>query len=446
MRTMLSAIALAGLAIAVPITPVAAQPLEDPIPRPIRESGRPLRLEPVASGLTAPNWGVAAPGHPDRLVVVDQPGQAWAIDLGSGTRSVFLDVAARLVPLGAFGPGTFDERGFLGIAFHPDYADNGLLYTFTSEPTGPPADFSTMPPGTPANHQSVVAEWQVPSPGDPTSVVDPNTRRELLRIDKPQFNHNAGALNFGPDGFLYIALGDGGGGDDQGVGHSPQGNGQDPSNVLGKILRIDPDGSNSANGAYGIPPDNPFVGQEGFVPEIWAYGFRNPFRFSFDTATGSMLVGDVGQNDIEEIDLVTAGGNYGWRIKEGTFLFDPNGTDPGFVTEPSPGQPAGLIDPVAEYDHDEGVAVVGGFVYRGDALRWLRGRYVFGEFSGPDETGRLFFMNASGQIREFQLRDRETLGFNVDGFGQDADGELYVMGNTTGTPFGETGVVLRLGP
>jgi glucose/arabinose dehydrogenase len=187
------------------------------------------------------------------------------------------------------------------------------------------------------------------------------------------------------------------------------------------------------------------VDQAGFVPEIWAYGFRYPFRFSFDTATGAMLVGDVGQNDIEEINVVTAGGNYGWRVKEGTFLFDPNGAQPGFVTEPSPGEPAGLIDPVAEYDHDEGVAVVGGFVYRGNALRWLRGRYVFGEFSGPDETGRLLFMNASGRIREFPLRGQDSLGFNVDGFGQDADGELYVRGNTTGTPFGTTGVVLRLG-
>ena len=447
MRRLLSAVTLFALVLATAVVPAAAQPLDDPIPEPIRKSGAPIRLEPVATGLTAPNWGISAPGHSDRLFVVDQDGIGWAVDLQSGARSVFLDVSDRLVPLGAFGPGTFDERGFLGLAFHPDYASNGLLYTYTSEPVDGPADFSTMPPGTTPNHQSVIAEWRVPNPGDPSSVVDPSTRREILRIDEPQFNHNAGALNFGPDGFLYISLGDGGAADDQGVGHSPQGNGQDPSNVLGTILRIDPAGSNSANGSYGIPQDNPFVGEEGFVPEIWAYGFRNPFRFSFDSVTGDLLAADVGQNDIEEVDLVTRGGNFGWRVKEGSFLFDPNGDEPGFVTERSPGEPEGLIDPIAEYDHDEGIAVVGGFVYRGDAIPQLKRRYVFGDFARSfGEFGRLFFLNPADQIREFRIAGQDSLGINVDGFGQDAAGELYVMGNTTGTPFGDTGVVLRIEP
>jgi glucose/arabinose dehydrogenase len=365
----------------------------------------------------------------------------------SGEKSVFLDVSNRLVPLGAFGPGTFDERGLLGLAFHPDYASNGLLYTYTSEPVNGPADFSTMPPETTADHQSVVAEWTVPDPTDAAAVVDPSTRRELMRIDEPQFNHNAGALNFGPDGFLYISLGDGGNEDDQGVGHSPQGNAQDPSNVLGKILRIDPTGSDSANGSYGIPEDNPFVDDPSFVHEIWAYGFRNPFRFSFDSATGSLLAADVGQNDIEEVDVVTPGGNFGWRVKEGSFLFDPNGDQPGFVTEHSPGEPAGLIDPIAEYDHDEGIAVVGGFVYRGDAIPGLRGRYIFGDFARSfTEFGRLFFLSAADRIREFRLVGQDALGLKLDGFGQDAAGEVYVMGNTTGTPFGDTGVVLRIVP
>jgi glucose/arabinose dehydrogenase len=441
---LLAAAAASVLAVIGLMPPVTAQPLEDPIPQPIRRGGVRVRLEPVATGLTAPNWGIPAPGDGERLFVTDQDGILWAINLTTGVRTVFLDVSARLVPLGAFGPGTFDERGLLGLAFHPDYATNGLLYTYTSEPVSGAADFSTMPQGTTANHQSVVAEWSVPDPGDPASVVDPSSRRELLRIDEPQFNHNAGALNFGPDGMLFIALGDGGQADDQGVGHSPEGNGQDTGNILGDILRIDPQGSNSANGEYGIPADNPFVGGPG-VDEIWASGFRNPFRFSFDSATGDLIAADVGQNDIEEIDVVTKGGNFGWRIKEGSFLFDPNGDEDGFVTARSPGSPAGLIDPIAEYDHDEGLAVVGGFVYHGDAIRALRTRYVFGEFSRPEgEEGRLFFLNASNRIREFRLVGQSSLGFFVDGFGQDANGELYVLGNTTGTPFEDTGVVMRI--
>jgi glucose/arabinose dehydrogenase len=429
------------------LAPASAQSIEDPIPEPIPQGPIRVALEPVATGLTAPNWGISAPGHDDFLFVVDQPGILWRIHLTTGDKEVFMDVSDRLVPLGAFGPGSFDERGFLGLAFHPAYQSNGLLYTYTSEPAAGPADFSTMPVGTPPNHQSVIAEWRVPNPGDPGAVVDPDTRRELLRIDQPQFNHNAGALNFGPDGMLYISLGDGGGADDQGVGHSPQGNGQDPSNILGTIIRIDPSGSNSANGNYGIPADNPFVDREGFVSEIWAYGFRNPFRFSFDSVSGGLVVGDVGQNDIEEVDVVRKGGNFGWRLKEGSFLFDPNGADPGFVTANQPGGPPGLINPVAQYDHDEGIAVVGGFVYRGTEIRRLTGKYVFGDFERPDaDEGRLFYLPGRHNIREFLLEGQESLGIDLDGFGQDASGELYVLGNTTGTPFGETGVVLRIEP
>ena len=168
--------------------------IEDPIPELIRKGDIPIRLETVASGLTAPNWGTFAPGHPDRLFVTDQDGILWAIQLGTGEKSVFLDVSNRLVRLGISGPGTFDERGLLGVAFHPDYVTNGLLYTYTSQPVDGPADFSTMPYGVAANHQSVITEWNVADPTDPDSVVDPNSAQELLRIDQPQFNHDGGAL------------------------------------------------------------------------------------------------------------------------------------------------------------------------------------------------------------------------------------------------------------
>lgn len=441
----------------------------------IKEGNISIRLTTVAEGLTAPNWGTPAPGDKAHLFVTDQNGILWAIELATGAKRVFLDARDRLVSLGVRGPGSFDERGLLGVAFHPRYARNGLLYTYTSEPVTGPADFSTVPLGESADHQAVILEWKVNDPADPESVVDPASSRVLLRIDEPQFNHDGGAVNFGPDGKLYISLGDGGGRDDQGVGHSEGGNGQDPSNVLGSILRIDPNGTNSANAQYGIPDYNPFVGQPGFVDEIFAYGFRNPFRFSFDMARGDLYVGDVGQDDIEEVDVVTAGGNYGWNLKEGSFCFDANGTDPGFafVQDPCPNEPPDLIDPVAEYNtadsltnNVDGRSVIGGFVYRGNAIKELFGRYVFGDFSRFTDTrvnndGRLFFLKRrnivrrnrvrTSKIREFELVGRESFGRSLLGFGQDASGELYVMANDTGVPFGTgpnldqpTGVVLKI--
>ena len=337
----------------------------------------------------------------------------------------------------------------LGVAFHPQYDTNGRLYTYTSEPVTATADFSTIPDGEEANHQSVITEWKVPNPQNRDSVVNPASARILLRIDQPQFNHDGGAINFGPDKKLYISLGDGGGADDEGIGHSSVGNGLDLSNVLGTILRIVPRGSNSRNGQYGIPITNPFLGHNAIPNEIYAYGFRNPFRFSFDRENGRLFVGDVGQSDIEEINVVKKGGHYGWRIKEGTFFFDPNGDDRGFVTRKARGLPSGMIDPIAQYDHDEGLAIIGGFVYRGASIPELRGRYVFGDFSQnfSSNDGRLFYLGGPDEnfkILEFPLKDRVELGLTLLGFGQDTDGELYVLGNTTGVPFGETGVVLKI--
>lgn len=453
-------------------------PIDDPIPGPIPASPTHVRLVEVATGLIAPNWGAFAPLPPvpgaaslgalsanDRLFVNDQVGVLWAIDLQADppdNKSVFLDVSHRLVTLGIGGPGTFDERGFLGFAFHPDYANNGKLYTFTSEPAIAQTDFPLPVPAA-VNHQSVVIEWIVPDPTSAASVVDPASARVLIRLDEPQFNHNAGALVFGPDGMLYISIGDGGAGDDQGAGHSPGGNGQNFSTVLGSILRIDPLGSNSSNGAYGIPANNPFLTDAKIPNEIFRKGLRNPFRISFDMTGEAFFIADVGQNDIEEVNReplpfqtqsggLLAGKNFGWPIKEGTFLFDMNGADAGFVSEDSPGLPAGLTDPVAQYDHDEGLSAIGGFVYRGSRIPSLVGRYIFGDFSQTFASdGRLFHLSADDQVLEFQLIGQAAVNRSVLGFGQGADGEVYLLGNSTGVPFpapngSPTGVVLRIEP
>jgi glucose/arabinose dehydrogenase len=444
----------------------AVRALEDPIPGTIPTGDVRIHLQVVADGLTAPNGLMVAPGGASRLFVVDQPGQVWIIRDGALLPEPFLDVSDRLVDLGIFGTGDpfgdFDERGLLGLAFHPDYDAPGApgfgrLYTYYSVPVDGPADFTTAdppPPGREFNHQSVIVEWQV-DPANPDRV-DPGSARELIRVDQPQFNHNAGEVRFGPDGMLYIAFGDGGGADDEdgiaslgGItfGHGPTGNGQNLETVHGSLLRIDPlglTGAISANGEYSVPSDNPFVGADGH-DEIWAYGFRNPFRFSFDDA-GRLIVGDVGQNDIEEVVIVEAGGNHGWRLKEGSFRFVPNGVERGFVIDNFDGLPPDLIDPVIQYDHDEGLSVIGGFVYTGAALPALAGKYVFGDFSTSfgDPLGRLFYGDLdTGEIFEFPS-SAAGLGLYIKGFGQDQDGEVYVLAGPNSAPFGSFGAVYRI--
>lgn len=466
-RPYLSRLLCLALLMAVP---AAEAQLADPIPDPIIPGDVSVELGLVADGMAAPNYLTHAGDGTDRLFVVDQAGTVELIKNGVRTAQPFLDLSGRLVELGLFGTqdpfGDFDERGLLGLAFHPGFADPGSagyrkLYTYSSEP----GSDHTFPGG--PNHVSVIAEWQVDQ-ANPDQV-DPTTRREVLTLDQPQFNHNGGMVAFGPDGYLYVSLGDGGAGDDQGTGHSATGNGQDPSNLLGSILRIDPldpaanPGSAdplSANGRYRIPADNPFLGDpnpgtsvDETRDEIFAYGFRNPFRFSFDVdpatnqitanTTGQLIVGDVGQNHIEEVDIVTAGGNYGWNTKEGTFLFDPNGGSSGFVTADSPGSPADLIDPVLQYDHDEGLSVLGGFVYRGSAIPDLQGMYVFADFSTSffEPRGRLFYADLdTGEIRELL----PGLELFIKGLGRDAAGELYVLAGPNLGPFGDHGNVYRL--
>ncbi len=417
-------------------TVVAAE--TNPIPQPVEMGSIRVRLKEVATGLTAPNWGVAAPNDNAKLYVSDQIGVLWQIDLASGEKNNFLDLTSRLVSLRS----SFDERGFLGFAFAPDYQTSGLIYTYTSEPADGTHDFSTLPVDAQANHKSVVLEWEIANVGDTAFPVSPESVRPIMEIEQPQSNHNGGGLNFGPDGMLYIALGDGGSADDQGTGHSDIGNAQDNSNLLGALLRIDPVGNDAANGKYGIPADNPFIAQNDALNEIYAYGLRNPFRFSFDNNTGELYLADVGQNDIEEVDIVVSGGNYGWNKREGSFAFDANGDEPGFVTQTNTTD--GTINPVAQYDHDEGVAIIGGFVYRGKTIPAIDGLYVFGDFRGPGTSVGRFFHSQGAQIEEFQLTESEKLNVNLLGFAQDAHGELYLLGNTTGRPFGETGVVYKI--
>ena len=427
--------------------------LEDPISETI-SSGLKIELTDVATGLTSPNFVTFAPGLSGYIFVVDQVGIIWKVNLDDSTTSYFLDISDQLVTLGAFG--NFDERGLLGLAFHPEYATNGLLYTYQSEPVNGTADYSTIPEGESADHQTVIAEWQVTSPADPSSTVNTSSKRVVLRIDQPQFNHDGGMLAFGPDNYLYISLGDGGGADDVDgqdfldtdiIGHN-NGNGQDATNPLGAILRIDPSGTASTNGQYSNPADNPFTaGDDERLDEIYAYGLRNPFRFSFDRSTGNLYAGDVGQNDIEEINLITNGGNYGWNAKEGEFYFYPNGNDDGYVSSVAPADiNPDLIDPVLQYDHDEGISVMGGYVYRGEAIPSLQGTYIFGDWSLDfgSAQGRIFYSEDMENIKEFSISGQESLGIFLNGFGEDESGELYIVGNTTGTPTGTTGVVRKI--
>ncbi|HEX7010581.1 MAG TPA: PQQ-dependent sugar dehydrogenase [Phycisphaeraceae bacterium] len=474
-----------GLAMLVMGAPVAAwaQAITNPFPDPIPKGSVAIELQTIASGFSAPNYLTSARDGSGRLFVVDQTGQVRVINAqGDLLPTPFLDLGPsglnRLVNLRS----GFDERGLLGLAFHPGFNDPSSpgyrkVYTYNSEPVAGAADFTVpLPAGVSFDHQSVITEWQVDASNP--NVIDPTTRREVMRIDEPQFNHNAGMIDFGPDGYLYIALGDGGAGDDEGNGHSPGGNGQDTSNVLGTILRINPldpgltstsSDPVSANGKYRVAGDNPFVGSDG-VDEIYAYGFRNPFRFSFDVnpatglatggTTGKLLVGDAGQNVVEEVDDVVKGGNYGWRLKEGSFKFDPNGTGPGFITADTSGLPPDLIDPILEYDHfremtdtgvvPEGLAVIGGFIYRGSAIPELVGKYIFGDFtqSFGTPTGRLFYADLdTGEIQELIIGlDDRALGLYLKGFGRDTEGEIYVLAGTTAGPTGTGSMVLKIVP
>jgi glucose/arabinose dehydrogenase len=443
----------------------------------IPKGGIAVRLNAIATGMAAPDYGISPPGDPSRLFVLEQNGLLRIIQNGSLLPGSALNLQSRVqispVGNGPLNPASAnDERGLLGLAFHPGFnnpSSSGFrtLYTYTSENLGAGATYPA-PNGATQNYKNMITEWKM-SAADP-NVVDPTTRREIISFGKNASNHNGGTIAFGPDGYLYLGTGDGGNANDVGPSHvEPGGNAQNLTVALGKMLRIDPINPSltpaspnpiSSNSQYRIPTSNPFTGA-GQLREIFAYGFRNPYRYAFDTANGDLIMADVGQNNIEEIDRVTIGGNYGWAVKEGTFLF--NRTDGTVGTPPgnnSPGSPAGLIDPISgtlgtlEYDHQDGISITGGFVYRGTAIPDLVGKYVFGDLalrgSPVRADGRLFYADLqTGLIKEFLIpqfaNDQIPNGLTVHGFGQDANGELYAMVTNTASN-GTGGIVYQFAP
>jgi glucose/arabinose dehydrogenase len=412
-----------------------------------------LELELVAEGFTSP-VALVTPPEDDRRFVVDQVGQIHVLNEdGSRMEEPFLDVSDRMVPLRE----GFDERGLLGLAFHPEYADNGRFYVYYSAPLSE-GSLAAL------NHTARVSEFQV-SDDDPNRT-DPDSERVVLQVDQPQFNHNGGQLAFGPDGYLYFGLGDGGGANDNSAFHPPLGNGQDVTTLLGAILRIDVDDMGDGERAYGIPDDNPFTGDVeldedlewsgtaaglGAREEIYHWGLRNPYRFSFDRETGDMWIADVGQNTIEEHSRVTEPSNLGWNIMEGDLWFDPE--NPNDLSEDGPTTgPLGeeLVMPVITYgnlnnrEDGRGISTTGGYVYRGDEISDLAGHYVFGDWSTgfTEPNGQLFI--AEGEGDDWSFVHERSLDHFLLAFGEDADGELYLLTTDNTGPQGDTGRVYRL--
>jgi glucose/arabinose dehydrogenase len=301
----------------------------------------------------------------------------------------FLDISTR-VSRGS-------EQGLLGLAFHPQYGSNGKFYVDYTDGQG----------------DTRVVEFLVSSDPDVAST----TERLILTVDQPYPNHNAGQLAFGPDGFLYVGLGDGGSAGD------PGDRAQNPDSLLGKMLRINVDAPDPAAGTeYSIPPGNPFVGRSGYRPEIWALGLRNPWRYAFDRATGNLYIADVGQNLWEEVDVEPAGAgarNYGWNVTEGLHCYDAPRCDT-----------AGLTGPVTEYGHDAGCSVTGGYVYRGRAIPDLDGAYFYGDYCSGMVRSFRFVNGAATDPRDWSAALRTASGQAMAGlssFGQDAHGELYIL-------------------
>jgi glucose/arabinose dehydrogenase len=407
-------------------------------------------LKPVAEGFVSPTALVSYPGTKDFLIS-DQAGVIYYSSPGKENR-VFLDLRPNLVRL----KNGFDERGLLSIVLHPRFAENRKFYVVYSAPLR-----SSAPPGWDSTLK--LAEFTADEK-EPSASLD--SERVLLQIDKPYFNHNGGSLGFGPDGYLYMSVGDGGNGSDQDapdkpLGRPAEGNAQTLTVLLGKILRIDVTPGNGK--AYTIPKDNPFVGKKA-RPEIYAYGMRNPWRISFDSGgSHELFAADVGQDAFEEVDIIKKGGNYGWRIREGFHCFNPKDTI--HAPEDCPkvaanGDP--LIDPIFEYKNmkahpndpeAKGISITGGYVYRGKALPGWDGKYIFADWSRLwIKPAGVLFAASKGEDGKWTMQDitpathADGTGFYIVAFGRDDDGEIYVLTNNSNGLVGKTGKAYKIVP
>jgi glucose/arabinose dehydrogenase len=375
-----------------------------------------VKLVKIASGLKAPVLLTNAGDGSHRMFVVEQTGQIVIIKNGSILKTPFLDIKSKLHKLIPF----YDERGLLGLAFHPGYASNGRFFIFYSAPTTTPG----------MDHKDVVAEYKVSANPD---VADPASETIILTIDHPEFNHNAGSLAFGPDGYLYISTGDGGGEGD------PHLTGQNINTSLGKILRIDVDHESP----YTIPSDNPYVNKTG-NDEIYAIGFRNPWRMSFDMTTGRLFAADVGQDEWEEVDIIEKGQNYGWSIMEGNHLFNPTLAQQLHINLTD------LTPPIMDYSHYIGHCIIGGYVYRGNQSPSLTGKYIFADWSDTffQPRGKLFYLEQSGpstwKRMGFYQQDSKPINLYIPAMGQDENGEIYLVTDKTPGSILSTGEVWHI--
>ncbi len=407
---------------------------------------RPIKfgLKVFAEGFVSPTVLVPLGDKEGTVLVADQVGTIDAV-AKDGKRRQFADLRPRFTRINE----GFDERGLLGLALHPKFAENHKLYVVYSAPKRP---------GAPEDWDHTMRVSEFTAHPDHRSIRG-DSEKVVLQIDKPYFNHNGGCIQFGPDGYLYISVGDGGNGNDQGK-RPPEGNGQNMQTLLGKILRID---VNVTGKPYGIPKDNPFVGKPA-RPEIFACGMRNPWRMSFDSAGNhELFAADVGQDSFEEVDIIRKGGNYGWNVREGFHCFDPKDTVHAPADCPKTaanGDP--FIDPILEYknlkahpnDPDaQGASITGGFVYRGKALPGLEGKYVFADWSRlmVKPEGVLFAATKGTDgkwkwQRIIPASHPDGLGFYVTGFGEDADRELYLFANNSNGLVGNTGKVYKIVP
>lgn len=370
---------------------------------------------PAQPGFDRPLFVAFDASDPQHAYVVTQPGVVFVVprDGASNRRRVFLDLS-KSVFLDNW------EEGLLGFAFDPDYAANGFVYAYWSEKIAPREETMGNGRSVRSNRQSVISRFTTVG-GEQERVVDPASELRLLEVFQPFGNHNGGTIVFGPDGMLYVALGDGGAAND------PFGNSQSKAVLLGKVLRLDVRGASPEN-RYRVPADNPFVGEPGARGEIWCYGLRNPWRIAFDRDTRDLWCGDVGQNRLEEVDRLVRGGNYGWNALEGTEVFTlRKGRD----------VPAGALPPIAQYGRADGLSITGGYVYRGVRIPELRGWYVYGDFM----TLRMWACREDRDGGRHEVVALPRAPQQVSSFAEEPDGELLLTGFD-----GRNGRVWRLVP